>query len=114
MDFKHSLQDMLNPICNCGAVLTTICCLLHCPNSSNERLAVRSIDENVLGKHDSIIKSPSPHSLDGVKYILTAAIEYIISIKRFDVPLSNVFIKTFFIHLSYLIFLYFLHLQMLS
>lgn len=75
---------------------------------------VRSIDENVLGKDDSIIKSPSPHSLDGVKYMLTAAIEYIISIKRFDVPLSNVFIKTFFIHLSYLIFLYFLHLQMLS
>ena len=36
--FKHSFQDTLNSICNCGTVETTVHYLLHCPNFSNERL----------------------------------------------------------------------------
>ena len=32
--FKHSFQDTLNPICNCGTFETTIHYLLLCPNSS--------------------------------------------------------------------------------
>ena len=35
--FKHSFQDTLNPICNCGTVETTVHYLFHCPNISNER-----------------------------------------------------------------------------
>ena len=33
--FKHSFQDKLNPICNCGSVETSINYLLLCPNFSN-------------------------------------------------------------------------------
>ena len=53
--FKHSFQDTLNPICNCGTVETTNRYLLHCPNFSNESLTLfhhklQSIDENILSK----------------------------------------------------------------
>ena len=55
--FKHSVQDTLNPICNCGTVETTVHYLLHCPNFSNEKLIffnkLRSIDANILSKVDS-------------------------------------------------------------
>ena len=54
--FKHSFQDTLNPICNCGTLETTIHYLLLCPNFSNERLTLfnklPSIDENILSKDD--------------------------------------------------------------
>ena len=40
--FKHSFQDTLNSICNCGTVETTIHYLLHWPNFSNERLTLFS------------------------------------------------------------------------
>ena len=38
--FKHSSQDTLNTICNCGTAETTIHYLLHCSNFSNERLTL--------------------------------------------------------------------------
>ena len=48
--FKHSFQDTLNPICNCGTVEATTHYLLPCPSFSNERLTLfnklQSIDEN--------------------------------------------------------------------
>ena len=57
--FKHSIQDTLNPTCNCGTVERTIHYFLHCPNFSNERLTLfnklQSIDENLLSKGDSNI-----------------------------------------------------------
>ena len=80
--FKHSFQNALNPICNC-------------PNFSNERLMffnkLRSIDANILSKDDSNISKVllyGNHLFNNEKNtsILTAAIEYIISTKRFDVP----------------------------
>ena len=37
--FKHSLQDTLNPICNCGTVETTVYYLLHSPNFSKENFS---------------------------------------------------------------------------
>ena len=57
--FKHSFQDTINSICNCGTAETTIHYLLLCPNFSNERLTLfnklQSIDENILSKDDSNI-----------------------------------------------------------
>ena len=54
--FKHSFQDTLNPICNCGTVETKVRYLLHSPNFSNERLTffnkLQSIDANILSKND--------------------------------------------------------------
>ena len=94
--FKHSFQDTLNPICNCGTVETTVHYLLHCPNFSNERLIffnkLRSIDANILSNDDSNISKVllyGNHSFNDEKNtsILTASIEYIISTKRFDAPL---------------------------
>ena len=55
--FKHSFQNTLNHICNCGTVETTFHYLLLCPNFSNERLTLfnklQTIDENILSKDDS-------------------------------------------------------------
>ena len=57
--FKHSFQDTLNPICNCGTVETTVRYLLHCHNFSNERLTffhkLQSTDAYILSKDDSNI-----------------------------------------------------------
>ena len=96
--FKHSFQDILNPICNCGTVETTVHYLLHCPNFSNEKLIffskLQSIDANILSKDDSNISKVllyGNHSFNDEKNtsILTASIEYIISTKRFDAPLIS-------------------------
>ena len=94
--FKHSFQDTLNPICNCGTVETTIHYLLLCPNFSNERLTLfnklQSIDENILSKDDSNISKVllfGDNSFNDAKNtsVLSASVEYIISTKRFDAPL---------------------------
>ena len=94
--FKHSFQNTLNPICNCGTVEPTIHYLLHCPNFSNKRLTLlnklQSINENILSKDDSNISKVflfGDHSFNDVRStsVLTTSVEYIISTKRFDVPL---------------------------
>ena len=46
--FKHSFQDTLNPICNCGTVETTIHYLLLCPDFSNERLTLFNKLQSIL------------------------------------------------------------------
>ena len=126
--FKHSFQDTLSSICNCGIVETTVHYLLHCPNFSNERLTffdkLQSIDANILSKDDSNISKLllyGDHSFNDKKNtsILTALIEYIISTKRFNAPffqnwhiylsmcsLSLVFFKKWLVNL--LLVLYFL------
>ena len=123
--FKHSFQDILNPICNCGTVETTVHYLLHCPNFSNEKLIffskLQSIDANILSKDDSNISKVllyGNHSFNDEKNtsILTASIEYIISTKRFDAPLfqnwhiylsmcslSFVFVMKLFVNLFYFV-----------
>ena len=90
--FKHSVQDTLNPICNCGTVETTVHYLLYCPNFSNERLMFFEVLMRILSKADSNISKVllySHHSFNDEENtsILTASIEYIISTKRFDAPL---------------------------
>ena len=96
--FKHIFQDTLNPIWSCGTVETAIDYLLHCPSFSNERLTLfiqlQSIDENVLSKDDSNIPKVllfGEDSFNNIKNtsVLTASVEYILSTKRFDVPLHQ-------------------------
>ena len=95
--FKHSFQDSLNPICNCGTdVETTTHYLLHCPLFSDERLIlinnIRNIDNNILNLNDSrfsevLLFGNSSFSNTKNTSILNTTIEYIVSSKRFEVPL---------------------------
>ena len=86
--FKNNFQDGLNPICSCGTAEKTVYYLLHCPNSSNEKLTFfnkfQSIDENILSKDDCDIYKVlffGDHSFNFVKntFVLITSIEYIIS-----------------------------------
>ena len=72
--FKHSFQDTLNPICNCGTDKTIVHYLLHCPNFSNERLTFfnkrESINENISSDDDSNISKVflcADHSFNDAK-----------------------------------------------
>ena len=97
--FKHNFLDCLNPICCCGKdIETTVHYLLHCPIFSDESSIflnnMRSIDENVLSGSDSRISETvlfGISSFNGTKNtsILKYLIDYILSTKRFDVPLTN-------------------------
>ena len=96
---KHSFLDCLNPICCCGKdIETTLHYLLHCPIFSDERLIffnnIRSIDENVLSGSDSRISETLLFGISSFNdtkntSILNTAIDYILSTKRFDVPVTN-------------------------
>ena len=90
--FRHTFQDTLNPICNCGTVEAFIRYLLQCPTFSKERLTqhnkLRSIDENILSKDDSNISEVllfGEHSFNDVKNasVLIASVDSIISTQRF-------------------------------
>ena len=85
--FKHGFLDSLNPICNCGFDIETICCfLLHCPNFINERSLllenVTRLSKNKLPSCDtSVIKLLfyGDDSLDLVTnlLILKASVDFI-------------------------------------
>ena len=97
--FKHNFLDCLNPICCCGKdIETTVHYLLHCPIFSDERSIFfnnfRSIDENVLSGSDSRISETLLFGISSFNdtkntAILNTTIDYILSTKRFDVPLTN-------------------------
>ena len=97
--FKHNFLDCLNPICCCGKdIETTLHYLLHCPIFSDERLIffnnIRSIDENVLSGSDPKISDTLLFGISSFNdtkntSILNTTIDYILSTKRFDVPLTN-------------------------
>ena len=99
--FKHSFQDSLNPIYNCGTdVKTATHYLLHCPLFSDERLIlinnICNIDNNILNLNDSIFLEVllfGNSSFNNTKNIsiLNTAIDYIVSSKRFEVPLFDSF-----------------------
>ena len=75
--FKHSFQDLLNPICNYGSdIETTTHYLLHCPLFSDERLIltnnIRNIDNNILNLNDfrfSELLLFGNYSFNNTKYI---------------------------------------------
>ena len=97
--FKHNFLDCLNPICCCGkGIETTVHYLLHCPISSDERSIffhnIRSIDENVLSGSDPRISETLLFGISSFNdtkntSILNTIIGYILSTKRFDVPLTS-------------------------
>ena len=99
--FKHSFQDSLNPICNCGTdVKTATHYLIHCPLFSDGRLIliinICNIGNNILNLNDSIFLEVllfGNSSFNNTKNIsiLNTAIEYIVSSKRFEVPLFDSF-----------------------
>ena len=98
---KHSFQDSLNPICNCGTdVETTTHYLHHCPLFSDERLIlinnIRNIVSNILNLNDSrfsevLLFGNSSFNNSKNTFITNTAIEYIVSSKRFEVPLFDSF-----------------------
>ena len=96
--FNHNFLDCLNPICFFGKdIETNVHYLLHCPIFSDKRsifFNIRSIDENVLSRSDSRISETflfSISSFNNTKNlsILNTTVDYILSTKRFDVPLTN-------------------------
>ena len=97
--FKHNFLYCLNPICCCGKdIETTVHYLLHCPIFSDERSIFfnnfRSIDENVLSGSDSRISETLLFGISSFNdtkntSILNTTVYYILSTKRFDVPLTN-------------------------
>ena len=99
--FKHSFQDSLNPICNCGTDVETIThYLLHCPLFSDERLIlisnIRNIDSNILNLNDSrflevLLLGNSSFNNSKNAFIINTTIEYIVSSRRFEVPLFDSF-----------------------
>ena len=92
--FKHSFQDLLNPLCKCGFdVESTSHFLLHCPIYNNERSSllstIRNIDCKLLENTDSSLTQTLLYgnpSLDinTNSLILNAAIDFILSTKRFE------------------------------
>ena len=107
--FKHSFQDSLN-IWNCGTdVETTTHYLLHCPLFFNERLIlinnILNIDNNILNLNyfrfsEVLLFGNSSFNNTKNIFILNTTIEYIVSSKRFEVPLFDSF--------RYFLFIYFI------
>ena len=97
--FKHNFLDCFNPICYCGQdIETTVHYLIHCPIFSDERSIffnnIQSIDENVLIRSDPKISDTLLLGISSFNdtrntSILNTTVYYILSTKRFDVPLSN-------------------------
>ena len=95
--FKHSFQDTLNPLCNCGQDIESITdFFLHCPFFVNERRTllstIRSFHGKLLDSTDYdltqtlLFGNTSQNSSNNFK-IINASIHYILPSKRFDEPL---------------------------
>ena len=92
--FKHSFQDTLNPICNCGEdIETTSHYLLHCPHYLQERKTllntISCIVPNILDfNNDQLteILLYGKEDLDNINNtsILDTTINYLIETKRFN------------------------------
>ena len=90
--FKHSFQDPLNPICNCGEdIETTSHYFLHCPDYLHEKKTllntVSCIVRNIFNNDQPTeILLYGKEDLDNVtnRSIWDATINYLIEIKRFN------------------------------
>ena len=94
---KHSFQDTINPVCNCGQdIESSTQFFLHYPFFSNERRTllstICSLDSKLLDCTDYdltqtlLFGNTSQISSNNFK-IINASIDYILSSKRFDEPL---------------------------
>ena len=92
--FKHSFRDSLNPLCKCGFdVESTSHFLLHCPIYNNERSSllstIRNIDCKLLENTDpsltqTLLYGNPSLDINTNSLILNAAIDFILSTKRFE------------------------------
>ena len=95
--FKHSFQDTLNPICNCGNdVESAIHFCLHCRLCSNERRTLLNslvnIDHTLLDNTDFSLTQILLFGITTFNAIVNTKIinltnEFVLSTKRFDEPL---------------------------
>ena len=95
--FKHSFQDSINPICNCGNdVKSAMQFFLHCPLYSNERCtllnSLSKIDHKLLDSTDTsltqiLLFGNSPFTTNDNTKIINLTIDFVLSTKRFDGPL---------------------------
>ena len=98
--FKHSFQDTLNPLCNCGMdVESSTHFLLQCPSYINERCTLMSnlnrinpqISQTFLQLlTNTLVFGNSSYSDKRNTHILNATIDYIRLTKRFDEPLFRI------------------------
>ena len=92
--FKHSFQDALNPICNCGKDIETPChYLLSCPNYDVEWNAllnnIRRIAPNILNQNDSqiahvLLFGDASLNSEINTSILNSTIDYFFATNRFN------------------------------
>ena len=95
--FKHSFQDTLNPICNCGeGIEISFHYLLHCRDYLQERMTLLNTVSCVVPNisdfnNDQLteILLYGKEDLDNINNtsILDTTINYLIETKRFDVQL---------------------------
>ena len=95
--FKHSFQDTLNPLCNCGEDIESAThFFLHCPFFINERhtllRTIRSLDNKLLHFTDydltpTLLFGNTSQTSSNNFEIINASIDYILSSKKFDEPL---------------------------
>ena len=97
--FKHSFQDSINPICNCGNdVESAIHFFLHCPLYSNECCtflnSLSKIDHKLLDSTDTsltqiLLFGNSSFTTNDNTKIINLTIDFVLSTKRFDGPLLS-------------------------
>ena len=92
--FKHSFQDSVNSLCSCSLdVESTIHYFLHCPQFTIERHTllntISQIDNKLLDSNESnliqhlLFGDPSKDTETNTE-ILNAAVNYVLTTKRFD------------------------------
>ena len=95
--FKHSFQDTLSPICNCGNDLkSAVHFFLHCPLYSNEHRTLLNslvkIDHNLLDNTNFLLTqtllfgNTAFNAKENTK-IINSIIKFVLSAKTFDEPL---------------------------
>ena len=126
--FKHSFQDTLNPICNCGEdIETTSHYLLHCPDYLHERKTllntVSCIVPNIFDFNNDQLTEIflyGKEDYDNINNtsILDATMNYLTKTKRFNAELFwwtlDVMAWTLMLHLKFkLLFIFFFDLFLL-
>ena len=90
--FKHSFQNSINPLCNCGyEVESTAQFFLHCPLFTNEIRTLfntlRNLDSRLFDNTDSLLTNillfdKQSRNTDQNTAIVNATMEFILSTKR--------------------------------